>query len=259
MINDITLGQYYACNSIVHRLDPRTKIRFVIAYIFLLIWDSNIPMFATMTGILFITLIIAKIPVRYILKGTGGLFVFILVCSAINIFTTHGTAIVEIGFIKITVEGIIKCGYSVWRLALMVIMASMLMYTTTPSRLTDGLEKGFLLNANVAMAITIGLRFMPVLFEELDRIIKAQTVRGANIKTAKLKEKITIVKNIIIPLFQNAINRASKIGEAMDARCYTGGNGRTKLYPLKYSPADLVIHLLCLCMIVGEIVLIVKY
>lgn len=259
MLKDITLGQYYSADTLMHRLDPRTKIRFTIAYIFLLIWDRNLPMFATMTAILLGAIILSGVPVRHIIKGTRGIWLFVFVCSMISIFTTPGDVLIKIGFIKVTAEGIIKCGYSIWRIALMIIMSSLMMYTTTPSRLMDGLEKGFFLNGNVAMSITIGLRFIPVLFDELDRIMKAQNARGANIKKANLSGRITGLKNIIIPLFQNAINRAGRLGDAMDARCYTGGKGRTKLYPLKYNPADIIIHILGVCMIVGEIYLIIKF
>lgn len=259
MLRDVTIGQYYSVNSLVHRLDPRVKIRFTIIYIILLLLDRNIPLFALLTGVFVGALISSQIPLKHILKGTRGIFVFVIICSALSIFTTSGDALVHIGALTITGEGLAKCGFLIWRMFLMILMSSIIMYTTTPTELTDGLEKCFHLSGSVAMSITIALRFVSVLFEEMDRIMKAQEARGASFNTGGPVTRLKSMCNIIVPLFRNSINRASNLGDAMDARCYTGGKERTKLNPLKYQRIDGIVYLALLCITIAGIWMAVKF
>lgn len=240
MLKNITLGQYYSADSCIHRLDPRVKIRFVIVYIIMLLIDRNLYLFGMLTAVFLISALLSRVNFSMILKGTRGIFVFILLCSAINIFTTSGQALYHIGSLSVTLEGVIKFGFVFWRMMLIIFMSSMLMYTTTPSELTDGLEKCFHLSGGVAMGITIALRFVSVLSGELDRILKAQYARGVDFKSGGLKARIKKMENVIVPLFQNAIDRAGNLGDAMDARCYRGGKGRTKLKPLIYDVNDVI-------------------
>lgn len=259
MIKDITLGQYYSVNSLLHRLDPRVKIRFTIIYIILLLLDRNIMLFSFLTLVFMFAAIISRVPFAHILKGCKGLFFLVLFCSAINIFTTTGAVLWEFGSINVTREGLIKFGFVVWRVVLMMLTASIMMYTTTPTELTDGFEKCFHLSGNVAMGITIALRFVSVLFEELDRIMKAQEARGANFHSGGPVRRLKNLRNVIVPLFQNSIDRAGHLGEAMDARCYTGGKGRTKLKPLVYDGVDMISYLIITVVIIVSLFLIVKF
>lgn len=259
MLKDITLGQYCSVESCIHRLDPRLKIRFVIVYIIMLLIDRNLYLFGMLTVVFLITVFLSMVNFRTILRGTRGIFIFIFLCSAINIFTTSGQTLYHVGSLSVTLEGVIKFGFVFWRMILIILMSSMLMYTTTPSQLTDGLEKCFHLSGSVAMGITIALRFVSVLSGELDRILKAQYARGVDFKSGSPKARIKKMGNVIVPLFQNAIDRAGRLGDAMDARCYMGGKGRTKLRPLIYDVIDVIGYLVLLAVTVSSIWLAVKF
>ncbi len=259
MMKDVTLGQYYSVDSIVHRLDPRVKIRFTISYILLVLIDRNVPLFGMLTAVFMVAMLLSKVPFPHIIKGSKGIFTVIVICSAINILTTPGAVIADLGFTDITSQGLIKFGFIVWRLVLMVLMSSIMMYTTTPTELTDGFEKCFHLSGNVAMGITIALRFVSVLFEELDRIMKAQEARCADFHSGGPIKRLVSLKTVIVPLFQNSINRAAMLGDAMDARCYTGGKGRTKLKPLVYEGKDMVCYVILVVVIAAGIVLAAEF
>lgn len=259
MLRDITIGQYYSGDSVIHRLDPRVKIRFTILYIIMTLIDRNLPLFALLTGIFAAAVVLSDVPVRYMLRGIRSVVVVILICSAFNIFTTRGNVLVELGALQITEEGIVKCGFVFWRMLLIIFMSSLLMYTTTPTELTDGLEKCFHLSGNVAMAITIALRFVSVLSEELSRIMRAQEARGADFHSGGPIRRIRNLRTVVIPLFQNAIDRAGNLGDAMDARCYTGGRGRTKLRPLAYDMRDCVCYVILLAVVIASVWLAVVF
>lgn len=259
MLKDVTIGQYYSEDSIVHRLDPRVKIRFTIIYIILLLLDRNSVLFAMLTAFFLVVAMLSRVPLSYMIKGTKGIFIFIVICSAISIFSTPGDVVAELFFLEITKEGLIKFGFLLWRMVLMILASSIIMYTTPPTELTDGLEKCFHLSGNVAMSITIALRFVSVLFEELDRIMKAQEARGAQFDKGGPIKRIKSMSTVVIPLFQNSIERAENLGQAMDARCYTGGKGRTKLKPLSYDLRDVVAYLLMVGVLVLGIWLVVKW
>ena len=259
MLRDITLGQYYSADSFLHRLDPRVKIRFTLFYIIVSLFDRNLPFFLLLTAICVLEVLLSKVPVRYILKGMRGILVFIFVCSALNIFTTRGEAFVSVGAVAITKEGLLKASFVFWRMMMLIIVASLLTYTTTPTELTDGLEKCFHLSAGVAVGITIALRFISVLSEELSRIMRAQEARGVDFHQGGPITRFKKLKTVIVPLFQNAINRAGNLGDAMDARCYTGGKGRTKLKPLKYDGKDIIGYIFMIVFLVLSIWLIIQF
>lgn len=259
MLKDVTLGQYYSTDSFIHRLDPRVKIRFTLVFILLILIDRNIPLFGIMTAVFMCTLYLSRVPFRHMLRGVTPIIAVILICSAINIFTTPGDGVVHFIGLTVTESGIIKCAFIMWRMFLMVFMSSLVMYTTTPSSLTDGFEKCFHLSKNVAMGVTIALRFVSVLFDELDRIMKAQEARGAEFHRGGPIKRIMSLKTVIVPLFQNSIDRASNLAEAMDARCYIGGKGRTKLRPLRYDRNDYLCYIFLLAITVSAIWLAVKF
>lgn len=259
MLRDITIGQFYSVKSPVHELDPRVKIRFVIVFIILSLLDKNIYLFGLLTIGFMTALIVSNVPVKHMVKGMRGIIIFILICSMINIFTVYGDVLLKIGGITITAEGILKAVYVFWRMLLIIFMSSLLMYTTTPTELTDGLEKCFAIKGNVAMGITIALRFIPVLMEELDRIMKAQEMRGAEFDKGGPVKRIKSLRTVIIPLFQNSIDRAKCLADAMDSRCYTGGKNRTKLRPLKYKKQDYIVYGILLVLLIVGIYFIIKF
>lgn len=259
MFRDITIGQYYSEESVIHRLDPRVKIRFAILYIVMTLIDRNLPLFALLTGVYVAAVVLSKVPVRYMLRGSRSVILVVLICSAFNIFTTRGSVLAELGPMQITEEGLVKCGFVFWRMLLIIFMSSLLMYTTTPTELTDGLEKCFRLSGNVAMAITIALRFVSVLSEELSRIMRSQEARGADFHSGGPIRRIRSLKTVIVPLFQNAIDRAGNLGDAMDARCYTGGSGRTKLKPLAYDMRDVVCYVILLAFVIVSVWLAIAF
>lgn len=259
MFRDVTVGQYYSVDSIVHRLDSRVKIRFVLVYILLLLIDRNLPQFLVFSAVLIAAIVLSGVPVGYMLRGSRSIYIFIAVCSLLDIFTTVGTVLVRIGDITITYEGLVKAGFVFWRMVLIILMSSLLMYTTTPSQLTDGFEKCFHISGNVAMGITIGLRFIPILFGELQNIMKAQEARGACFNEGGPVKRIKQLRTVVIPLFQSAIDKAGHLGDAMDARCYTGGRTRTKLRPLVYKNVDIFAYVIMLALVVVGVVLAVKF
>lgn len=259
MFRDVTVGQYYSVDSLLHRMDPRVKIRFTIIYIVLLMLDRNIFQFVLLTMVFVGVYIVSRVPIRYMLRGSKSIYVFIAVCSLINIFTTSGTILFNAGPINITLEGIIKAGFVLWRMVLLILMSSILMYTTTPSRITDGLERCFCLSGDVAMGITIALRFIPVLFGELQNIMRAQEARGATFNEGGPIRRIKALRTVVIPLFQGAIDKAGNLGDAMDARCYTGGKRRTKLNPLVYGTEDIIAYVLTLLLVTVCVWLVIKF
>lgn len=259
MLKDVTIGQYYSVDSVIHRLDPRLKIRFTIIYILLLLLDRNVILFGILSAVFFLSLFLSKVPLKHMLKGMRTIFIFVFVCSAVNIFSTPGDVLIDFGFMEITLEGIIKFGFVFWRMVLMILMSSIIMYTTTPTELTDGLEKCFRLSGNVAMGITIAMRFVSVLFEELHRIMKAQEARGADFHKGGPIKRLKAMSTVIIPLFRNSIDRASNLADAMDARCYEGGKERTKLKPLVYDLRDIVGYFVMLGVTVISVWAIIKF
>lgn len=259
MLLDVTIGQYYIANSVIHRLDPRTKIHFTFFYILILFLDRNLLFFAMATTVLLVGLILSKVPFLHMLRGSGAILGLIAVCSALNIATTSGVAFAQLGGIALTYEGLVKAGFVFWRMLLVIFMASLLMYTTTPTELTDGFEKCFHLGPSVALGMTIALRFVPILFEEMNRILRAQEARGATFIGSGIKNKIAMLKITMIPLFQSAIDKAKNLGEAMDARCYQGGKNRTKLKPLEYSSLDVICYILLFLFILASAFLIMKF
>lgn len=259
MLKDITIGQYYSVDSVLHRLDPRVKIRFTIIYIILLLLDRNLPLFGVLTMVFVLAVFLSKVPLAHMIRGTKSILIFVFICSSLNMFTTMGDSVVSFLGLTITEQGLIKFGFVFWRMVLMIFMSSVIMYTTTPTELTDGLEKCFHLSGNVAMGITIALRFVSVLFEELDRIMKAQEARGADFHHGGPVKRIKNLRTVVIPMFQNSIDRAANLADAMDARCYIGGKGRTKLRPLTYDLRDVVCYIILLALAAGSIWLAVKF
>ncbi len=262
MIRDITIGQYYPSHSILHRLDPRTKIMGTVFFIISLFIGNSILTYGVATLFLAIMIKISKVPLKFILKGLKPIIILLLFSVIINMLFTPGEAIVSIGFLHITKEGIRLAVFLAIRLVYLVIGSSLMTFTTTPTALTDGLERLFQFLKvvkvpvhEVAMMMAIALRFIPILTEELDKIMKAQAARGADFNRGTLKEKVHGLIPIMVPLFIAAIRRSNDLAMAMEARCYHGGEGRTRMKPLVYEKRDYISYLIVLAYFIGIIVL----
>lgn len=258
MLKDITLGKYYSGDSLIHRLDPRFKIRFFLIYTILALLDRSLWLFSMLSIALVVMYVMSRVPLKYAVRGTGGIFLVVAVCSFINAFTTAGSVILRIGVIELTHEGLVKSLYVLWRMLMIIFAASLVMYTTMPMRLADGIEKCFHLKGSTAVGISIALRFVSVLSDELNKILIAQEARGVGIEGKGVVASIKRIKLILPLLFQCAINRAGMLGEAMDARCYGAEGRRTRIDPLEYTFEDYLAYALLLGMLVLGVVLIIK-
>lgn len=245
MIREITIGQYYPTQSVIHRLDPRTKIIGTFVFVVSLFLEKNVGIIGLSTLFLLMMIKLSRIPIRYIVRGLKPIFILLLFSVIFNIFFTPGQILVKLGFLKVTKEGLILAAFIAIRLVYLIIGTSFFTLTTTPTRLTDGLESlfGFLNRFHVpvheiAMMMSIALRFIPILVEELDKIMKAQSARCADFESGGLMQRIKSLIPVLVPLFVSAIGRANDLAMAMEARCYRGGSGRTKMKPLEYTALD---------------------
>ena len=251
MLKNITLGQYIPGKSLLHRADPRTKMIWIIVLMVAVFATNNIYCYIMLIALTGIILAISEVPVGYTLKGIKPLLIILIITFIVNIFTYPGTKVLlSIGVLKITFEGVMQSIIIAIRLSLIVIIGSILTLTTTPIALTDGLESlfGFLKKLKVpvhemAMMMSIALRFIPTLMEETDRIIKAQASRGADFDTGNLLERAKSFIPVLIPLFVSAFKRAEDLATAMESRCYRGGVGRTRMKQLAYTGVDVKISL----------------
>lgn len=250
MMKDMTIGQFYNTDSVIHRLDPRVKIAFTLIYVLSLFFSRNPVLYIIAFAVLILYIRMSKVPMSFILKGLRALGMIILFTVVINLFTIQGASVlVEWRFLRITDAGLRAAIYLGLRLCFMIIGSSMMTYTTTPNALTDGLEKmlGWMKKLHVpvhefAMIMAIALRFVPILVDELDKIMKAQMARGIDFKEGNLMTRLRKLIPIIIPLFVSAVRRSNELALAMDARCYHGGDGRTKMKPLQYKKNDKIAY-----------------
>ncbi|MBQ2204643.1 MAG: energy-coupling factor transporter transmembrane protein EcfT [Lachnospiraceae bacterium] len=253
MIKDITIGQYYNSNSILHRLDPRVKLVGTFVFLIALFVANNIVGYIVATIYLIFIIKSSKVPFKYIVRGLKSLFFLLSISIVLNLFFTPGRVLFKFYFVELTYEGLIIAVKMATRLIYLVIGSSILTLTTTPSKLTDGLEKGLsFLNvfkvpiAEIALMISISLRFIPILIDETDKIMKAQTSRGADFESGNLIEKAKALIPLLIPLFISAFRRANDLALAMESRCYSSLNVRTKLKPLNYDNKDKLGYLVLL-------------
>ena len=245
MIRDITLGQYYAKDSVIHRLDPRVKITGTFAYLVLLFLIKDIIGFGFVVLCLAGLIAASGVPFRFIMRGMKPIMFILVFTFCINIFLYKGTIIWQLGFLTITKEGLRQAVFIAARLALLIFGTSLLTYTTKPMALTDGFEAILRPFARIgvpaheiAMMMSIALRFIPTLLEETDKIMKAQEARGADFESGNLLQRAKSLIPILIPLFVSAFRIAQDLAMAMEARCYRGGDGRTRLHPMKYEKRD---------------------
>lgn len=247
MLKDITLGQYYPTESVVHSLDARLKIVLSVAFMVVIFCIGNLFGYIALALFMLFVVKLSKVPFGYMLKGIKPLMFFIVFTAVLNIFLTGGTVVFKLRFLKITYEGIYYASFMVIRIVFLVLATSMLTYTTSPIQLTDGIEallrpfsKIGLPSHELAMMMSIALRFIPTLLEETDKIMKAQTARGADFESGNIIRRTKALIPLLIPLFISAFRRADDLAVAMECRCYRGGEGRTKLHELKFGKNDYV-------------------
>ena len=246
MLRDITLGQYFPGKSVIHRLDPRTKLLVLILYIVALFTAGNWVSYGLCLLFLVSTIVISTIPWKAIIRGMKPLVMLLIFTALLNLlFTRDGRVLVSFWGIVITLEGVIRAFFLTMRILMLITGTFLLTYTTSPISLTDGLESlmGPLKKIHVpvhelSMMMCIALRFIPTLIEETDKIMSAQKARGADFETGKLMQRVKAMIPILIPLFISAFRRAEELGTAMECRCYQGGNGRTKMKQLHYQRWD---------------------
>lgn len=260
MLRDITLGQYYQTESVIHRLDPRVKLAGTLLFIISLFFFRNF--IGYLVAALFLALVIglSHVPFRFMVKGMRAVVFLLLITVVFNLFLTPGETLVSVWKLTITKEGLETALTMAVRLTMLIIGSSVMTLTTTPNNLTDGLEKGlrplklFRVPVHeVAMMMSISLRFIPILLEETDKIMKAQIARGADFESGNLIRRAKAMVPLLVPLFISAFRRANDLAMAMEARCYRGGDGRTKMKPLVYKRRDGIAYLCILAYLVAGI------
>lgn len=249
MLRDITIGQYYQTESVLHRMDPRVKLGGTLLYIISLFCFKNIAGYAVAALFLATVIRFSRVPFRFMVKGMRSILLLLMITVVFNIFLTPGEALLTFWKLTITKEGLWMAFTMAIRLSLLIIGSSVMTLTTTPNNLTDGMEKMmrplriFKVPVHeVAMMMSIALRFIPILLEETDKIMKAQIARGADFESGNLIKKAKALVPLMVPLFISAFRRANDLAMAMEARCYRGGEGRTKMKPLVYHKRDYIAY-----------------
>ena len=263
MLKDITLGQYFPGNTLAHRLDPRTKLLAVVLYIVALFCAKGVVSYAIVMLVLFICIRVSRVKLRALTKGLKAVYVIVIFTALMNMFFTGGTPVADVWLLRhITFEGLRTAIFMVLRIIMLIMGTFLLTYTTSPIALTDGLENALspLKKLRVpvhelAMMMSIALRFIPTLIEETDKIISAQKARGADFESGNLLQRAKALVPILVPLFISAFRRADELATAMECRCYHGGEGRTALHTLRYRTADYLVMLGFVLLAAGIIVL----
>ena len=247
MIRDITLGQYYPGESAIHRLDPRTKIVGTLLYLISLFVVDSFVGFGIALVFLGLCIKISGVPLKFMLKGLKPIFMIMLFTFVLNMFMTPGEVLVQLGPLKVTMEGIYNAFFMVVRLALLIIGSSLMTLTTKPISLTDGIER--LLSPlqkigvpahDLAMMMSIALRFIPTLLDETDKIMKAQMARGADFESGNMIQRAKSLIPLLVPLFISAFRIAVELAMAMEARCSRGGENRTRLHRMAFGKSDVL-------------------
>jgi energy-coupling factor transport system permease protein len=265
MIRDITIGQYYQTDSVVHRLDPRVKLIATIVFIISLFCVNNVWGYLIAAVFLAGCIKLSNVPFKFMVRGMRAILFLLLITVAFNLFLTPGEPLVQIWKLTISKEGLALAVTMAIRLSFLIIGSSVMTLTTTPNNLTDGMESLMKpLNKlkvpvhEIAMMMSIALRFIPILLEETDKIMKAQIARGADFESGNVIKKAKAMVPLLVPLFISAFRRANDLAMAMEARCYRGGEHRTKMKPLVYKKQDYMAYLVLLayfaaCIVIGRL------
>ncbi|MBO4902243.1 MAG: energy-coupling factor transporter transmembrane protein EcfT [Lachnospiraceae bacterium] len=262
MLRDITLGQYYPTESVLHKLDPRVKLLGTLVFLVSLFLIPNFIGYIIATIFLICMILLSKVPFSFMVRGLKAVVILLLVTVIINLFATPGEVLVSFWKFRITKEGIYASVFMMLRLIYLIIGSSIMTLTTTPANLTDGMEKALsplsLIRVpvhEIAMMMSIALSFIPILLEETDKIMKAQMARGADFESGNLIRRVKNMIPLLVPLFISAFRRANDLAMAMEARCYRGGDGRTKMKPLKYHVNDVIAYVLLALYLAAVIVI----
>lgn len=246
MVRDVTLGQYYPGKSIIHRLDPRSKILLLIGYLVIIFCSFNYLSLSLVTMFTIFYISISGVSFKTYLKSLKIIIAIVLITSVLNLFYGTGDPIWQWGIIKITLNGLNRALFVTIRIICLILASSCLTFTTSPTDLTDALERLLKPLAKIhfpvheiAMMMTLALRFVPTLLEETDKIMQAQKARGADMESGSFMARIKALVPILIPLFVSAFRRAYEVATAMECRCYNGGAGRTRMKELHMAKRDL--------------------
>jgi energy-coupling factor transport system permease protein len=262
MLRDITLGQYYQTESVIHRLDPRVKLGATILFIISLFVFDGVSGYAVAAVFLAVVIKLSKVPLKFMVRGMKAVVMLLMITVVFNLFLTPGEPLVTFWRLTITREGLKTAILLAVRLCFLIIGSSVMTLTTTPNQLTDGMEKMMsplkrvkVPVHEIAMMMSIALRFIPILMEETDKIMKAQLARCADFESGNLIKRVKSLVPLLVPLFISAFRRANDLAMAMEARCYRGGEHRTKMKPLKYEKRDYVAYAVIACYLVVGIAL----
>lgn len=262
MMREMTIGQYYPADSVIHKMDPRVKLAGTLVFIIMVFVINNPAGYVFAALFLGLMIGLSKVPVKFMLKGLKAVWFILVFTAVLNLFLTPGEIVWQFKFLKITEEGIGLAIKMAVRFIFLIMGASLMTLTTTPNHLTDGLEKSLspfrkigLPVHEIAMMMSIALRFIPILLEETDKIMKAQQARCADFESENLIQRAKSLVPVLVPLFISSFRRANDLAMAMEARCYHGGDGRTKMKPLKYYRRDYFGYLGLLAFVVITILL----
>ncbi len=263
MLNGITIGQYFPGDSLLHRMDPRVKLVLTFVYIFAVFIPQNWAGLALAVAFLATAIVLSRLPIRMILKSLKPILLLVAFTSVLNIFyVSGGTPLVDWGFVHITSRGLVTAAFIAIRIFSLIAGSSLLTYTTSPTTLTDALERlmsplqAVHLNVHeLAMMMTIALRFIPTLIEETDKIMSAQKARGADMESGGLMQRVRALVPILVPLFVSSFRRAYELATAMECRCYRGGEGRTRMKQLHMNAADGVCIAVAVVFVAGLVAL----
>lgn len=262
MLRDITLGQYYQTESIIHRLDPRVKLAGTLTFIVSLFLFQNYFGYLVAAVFLALVIVLSHVPFKFMIRGMKAIAFLLVITVGFNLFLTPGEPLMTLWKLTITQEGLKTAFNMALRLVMLIIGSSIMTLTTTPNNLTDGMEKSMKFLKifhvpvhEVAMMMSIALRFIPILLEETDKIMKAQIARGADFESGNLVKKAKALVPLLVPLFISAFRRANDLAMAMEARCYRGGEGRTKMKPLVYKKRDWIAYACLLLYLTASILI----
>lgn len=259
MMNSMIIGQYVPGDSFIHKLDPRTKLIVIFFYVIVVFFANNVYSYGLLTVFVLLAVVITRIPLRYIIKGLTPIWFLIIFTFLLHLFLTkEGPVVFELWTFSFHLGGIIQGAVISLRFMLLILMTSLLTLTTTPIEITDAIE--FLLQPlnkvkfpvhELALMMSISLRFIPTLMQETDKISKAQASRGVDFRTGKIKDRIRAIIPLLVPLFVSAFKRAEELAMAMEARGYQGGEGRTKLRELTYRTRDIMMFVIFILIVIG--------
>ena len=266
MIKDITLGQYFPMDSIIHNLDPRAKLLFTVVFIVMVFVCNNFASLFFCFALAAVIIAASKIPLKTVTKGLKPILLIVIITSVLQVaYVKTGVTLIDVWKIHITSGGVLTAVFMVLRISLLIVMSTMLTYTTSPTALTNGLDRVFapfkkigIDFHTVTMIMTIALRFIPTLIEEVDKIMSAQKSRGANFEQGSIVKRAKALIPLFIPLLFNSIRRAYELANAMTCRCYNGGKGKTTMNVLKYSVRD-YLATLCSFAVIGAVILLNIY